>query len=555
MKRRRAGGWAATATAMTTGVWVAISATAISLAQESKPVRSGIDKSTFDTTVRPQDDFFRHVNGGWLKTSQIPSDRPADGGFYKLRDEAEANLKTLIEDAASGNSPAGSEARKIGDLYKSFLNEARAEELGLKPIAGFWPQIEAVKDGKELAALLGQFARLGIAGPFSTFVSQDEKQADRTIVYLNQGGIGLPDEAYYRDPKYAAIREAYVAHIAKQFELAGIAQPVESAKKVMALETRLAASHLDRVANRDRDKTYNKMTWAELKALTPSFDWATYFQALKAPALSEVVVSQPAYFEALTKALTEVPLADWKLWLDWKVLRTSQKSYQQSGGLVTPVILDALEMAGYDRSFDLGLRFAPGDVDLPPLVLPFEEIVFGEKEHTVTLPPGMRLDFGGVAKGWAAHQAMQRLQQYGSALVDAGGDIAVSDALSDGQSWPISVRDPLDEAGSIALLKIGRGGVATSGKDYRRWKRDDLWYHHIINPLSGRPAQTDLLTVTIIAPDAVQAEMAAKTVFILGRENGLSWLRSQDALAALLVLQDGTTVQSPNLQPYLWQTA
>ena len=323
MKRRRAGGWAATATAMTTGVWVAISATAISLAQESKPVRSGIDKSTFDTTVRPQDDFFRHVNGGWLKTSQIPSDRPADGGFYKLRDEAEANLKTLIEDAASGNSPAGSEARKIGDLYKSFLNEARAEELGLKPIAGFWPQIEAVKDGKELAALLGQFARLGIAGPFSTFVSQDEKQADRTIVYLNQGGIGLPDEAYYRDPKYAAIREAYVAHIAKQFELAGIAQPVESAKKVMALETRLAASHLDRVANRDRDKTYNKMTWAELKALTPSFDWATYFQALKAPALSEVVVSQPAYFEALTKALTEVPLADWKLWLDWKVLRTS----------------------------------------------------------------------------------------------------------------------------------------------------------------------------------------------------------------------------------------
>ena len=239
----------------------------------------------------------------------------------------------------------------------------------------------------------------------------------------------------------------------------------------------------------------------------------------------------------------------------WKVLRASQAGYLQSGGLVTPVILDALEMAGYDRSFDLGLRFAPGDVDLPPLVLPFEEIVFGEKEHTVTLPPGMRLDFGGVAKGWAAHQAMQRLQQCGSALVDAGGDIAVSDALSDGQSWPISVRDPLDEAGSIALLKIGRGGVATSGKDYRRWKRDDLWYHHIINPLSGRPAQTDLLTVTIIAPDAVQAEMAAKTVFILGRENGLSWLRSPDALAARLVLQDGTTVQSPNLQPYLWQTA
>jgi FAD:protein FMN transferase len=237
----------------------------------------------------------------------------------------------------------------------------------------------------------------------------------------------------------------------------------------------------------------------------------------------------------------------------WKVLRTSQKAYQQSGGLVTPVILDALEMAGYDRSFDLGLSFAPNDMDLPPLIMPLEELVFNPRQQSVTLPLGMRLDFGGIAKGWAAHQAMQRLTQYGSALVDAGGDIAISDVLSDGQFWPIAVTDPLNETGSIALLKIGHHGVATSGKDYRRWKRDDLWYHHIINPLTGRPAQTDLLTVTIIAPDAMQAEMAAKTVFILGQRDGLLWLKNQPQMAALLVLQDGAMVKSPNLQSFIWQ--
>ena len=319
MKKHRAGG----RLAAVAGAWLAISAGSIGLAQEAKPVRSGIDKSTFDTTVRPQDDFFRHVNGGWLKKAEIPSDRPADGGFYKLRDEAEANLKALIEAAASGNAPAGSEARKIGDLYKSFLDEERAEKLGLTPIAGFWTQINAVKDTKQLATLLGEFARLGIAGPFGLYVTQDEKQADRTIVYLNQGGIGLPDEAFYRDPKYAAIREAYVAHIAKQFELAGIAQPAESAKKVMALETKLAASHLDRVSNRDRDKTYNKKTLAELAAMTPGFDWSAYLTALKVPAITEVVVSQPDYLPAMAKSLQEVPLDDWKLWLDWKVIRTA----------------------------------------------------------------------------------------------------------------------------------------------------------------------------------------------------------------------------------------
>jgi putative endopeptidase len=284
---------------------------------------SGIDRATFDDSVRPQDDFFRHVNGKWLKSAEIPADRPADGGFYKLRDEAEANLRAIIEAAAEGDQPAGSEPRKIADLYRSFLDEERVEKLGLEPISDERASIAAVRDRDGLIKALGRLGRAGVAGPFGLFVSQDAKQADRMIVHLNQGGIGLPDEAYYRDPKYAEIREAYVAHIAKMFELAGVAEPAEGAKRVMGLETRLAASHLDRVKNRDRDLTYNKKSRTELEALTPGLDWGAYLGALAAPEVDEVVVRQPVYFEALAKALDEVPLADWKLWVEWHLLRSS----------------------------------------------------------------------------------------------------------------------------------------------------------------------------------------------------------------------------------------
>jgi putative endopeptidase len=143
------------------------------------------------------------------------------------------------------------------------------------------------------------------------------------IVLMNQGGLGLPDESFYRDPKYAKIREAYVEHIRKSFEIAGLPDPAGSAERIMALETRLASKHLDRVSNRDRDKTYHKKSAAELQALTPGFDWAAYAEAIGAPkgALDEVVVRQPDFFAGLAAALEEVPLDDWKLKLKWNALR------------------------------------------------------------------------------------------------------------------------------------------------------------------------------------------------------------------------------------------
>jgi putative endopeptidase len=288
-------------------------------------LKSGIDKSNFDTSVRPQDDFYRHVNGGWLKAAEIPADRPADGAFYKLRDEAEENLKAIIEETAKAENPAGSEARKIADLYNSFLDEERAERLGVEPVREELAAVEAIADKADLPRAFGALARRGVGGPFATFVMQDAKKSDTMIVYVNQAGLGLPDESYYRDEKYAKIREEYVKHIEKTFEIAGLPDPEGSARRIMALETRLAASHLDRVKNRDRDLTYHKKTVGELQEMTPSFDWAAYGDALKAPGhlIDEVVVRQPDYLVAMARAVDEVPLDDWKLKLKWGVLRSA----------------------------------------------------------------------------------------------------------------------------------------------------------------------------------------------------------------------------------------
>jgi FAD:protein FMN transferase len=233
----------------------------------------------------------------------------------------------------------------------------------------------------------------------------------------------------------------------------------------------------------------------------------------------------------------------------FNVLRLAQKMERASSGLVTPVILPALESAGYTQSFEPGQHYNPLLPLIPQPNADLAEMDLDASHQRVTLPPGMRLDLGGVAKGWAAQQAMQRLQRYGAALVDAGGDIASSAALINHQRWPVAIRHPLDEAASLGVLWLGAAGVATSGKDFRRWKCNGIWYHHIIDPRTGQPAHTDLLTVTVVAPNVMQAEMAAKTIFILGSRSGLDWLTRRPHLAALLVFEDGSIQPTANLLP------
>lgn len=247
----------------------------------------------------------------------------------------------------------------------------------------------------------------------------------------------------------------------------------------------------------------------------------------------------------------------------WSVLQAALQSAQWSSGLVDPTILTSLERSGYDRSFDSFQKSPVGReavaiaeprvLKAAPVAGHWTAIRMEARERTVTLPTGMRLDFGGIAKGWAAQQAMLRLKPFGSALVDASGDIAISGLRSDGSPWSVAVTDPLNVQENLETLALKAGAVATSGIDYHRWLQNGVWKHHIVDPRTSEPAQTDLISVTIIAPDLLQAETAAKVALILGSEAGLEWLENHYELDGLLALQDGRVIYSSGMQAYLWR--
>ncbi|MEW4570717.1 M13 family metallopeptidase [Tautonia sp. JC769] len=287
----------------------------------SKPtLRSGIDLSNTDPAIRPQDDLFRHVNGKWLLEAEIPADRSADGAFYALRDEAEEDLKALIERAAETGGEPGSETQKVGDLFASFMDEDRVEELGLEPIRDELAKVDAIESKDEFLQTLAELERVGVDGLFGGYVDTDARQSDAYILNLYQGGIGLPDESYYRDEKFAPIREAYLDHIARMFTLADVADAEQKAQQVMDLETQLASHHWDRVRSRDATLTYNKKDREALAELTPGFDWPRYFDAYGAGGIEQVIIAQPSYFEAMDEVLDGIPLDQWKTWLTWNVL-------------------------------------------------------------------------------------------------------------------------------------------------------------------------------------------------------------------------------------------
>ncbi len=237
-----------------------------------------------------------------------------------------------------------------------------------------------------------------------------------------------------------------------------------------------------------------------------------------------------------------------------KVIQVALDGARWSGGLVVPTIRKSLETAGYDRDFDLVFPVQPGKTEPEKrLELPaWEQILVDETNQSIFLPSGMALDLGGFAKGWAAHQAMQRLQEAGPALVDAGGDIAISGPQADGQPWLVDIADPLQVQERLDMLALPGCGVATSGIDHRRWLQGDVLKHHIIDPRHGETAQTDLASVTVIAPDVIQAEAAAKAVLILGSQPGLEWLEERPDLCGLLAVQDGQLLYSQDIHKYLW---
>jgi putative endopeptidase len=282
---------------------------------------SGISVDELDPGIRPQDDLFRHVNGQWLAQTEIPADRARHGTFRILAEEAENAVREIVEEAAS--APEGSEERKFGDLYASFMDADRAELLGSQPISQTLAAARSVSSIPELLETLGRLQRVGIAGLYRLFVDPDPGNPERCLVFFEQAVISLPDESYYGEQRFAGVRDAFAGHVRRMFELAGLPDAEAAARRVLALETAVAGHHWDSVASRDREKTYNLFTWT--RALAEGPDLRGWLAALDPPAgaFDEIVIRQPSFSTGLASLLTDEHVPAWRDWLCWKMIHSA----------------------------------------------------------------------------------------------------------------------------------------------------------------------------------------------------------------------------------------
>ena len=285
--------------------------------------QSGITLSNIDRNVRPQDDLYQFVNGAWLNSTTIPDDRPLEGTFTSLRDEAELAVKAIIEEAAAKGAGASGVEQKIGGLYASFMDEAAAEAKGLDPLRDRLEEVRGVTSAQELMRLIGRLFRADVSGLFGIYPAPDAGNPERILLYIAQGGLGLPDESYYREEKFAPIVSAYNAYIAKLFGLAGIPDAGAAADRIVALEKAIASHHWDNVTLRDPRKTYNLKTAEEAAGLLPLLD--DWFEAARIDAAkrSEIVISTPDFFTGAAALLESEDLSTWKEWLTLRVLSSA----------------------------------------------------------------------------------------------------------------------------------------------------------------------------------------------------------------------------------------
>jgi putative endopeptidase len=294
----------------------------------SEPTTSGIPVEELSDDVRPQDNLYRHMNENWMKRTPIPADRAGYGNFDKLREDSEAAIRTIVEEAASANE--SDETQKFRDLYASFMDQERVDALGAEPLLGDLAMVDGVTTLDELVTTTGHLQRGGLSGFFGVFVDNDPGNPERYLVFLEQGGISLPNENYYREEQFASVRDAYVVHVQKMLELAGLDEAPARAKRVFDLETEIARRHWDNVTTRDSEKTYNPMEWDSVRDLfvaglptgsgSVTLDqWATAFGAPE-HAFSEVVVREPSFFRDLGELFDVSRLESWRDWLRWKIV-------------------------------------------------------------------------------------------------------------------------------------------------------------------------------------------------------------------------------------------
>jgi predicted metalloendopeptidase len=282
----------------------------------------GIDTTYLDRSVRPQDDLYQFVNGGWLRKYPVPEDASRWSAASELNERSRDAMHALLEEASRSAAPAGSEERKVGDLYASFMDSARIEALGVTPLKPELDRIAAVTAASQLPAAFARLARLGVTRPVAVTVGQDQKRSSVNIVQISQSGLGLPDRDYYltQDARMTAVRKEYVAYMARLLSLAGRTDPEGAAARVLALETSLAQRQWDRVRSRDRNATYNRLTVAQIAAGSPHFDWTRYFAEAGLGSATEAVVAQPDFLTAFDSVLAATPVGTWREYMSVRLL-------------------------------------------------------------------------------------------------------------------------------------------------------------------------------------------------------------------------------------------
>ncbi|WP_129360297.1 MULTISPECIES: M13 family metallopeptidase [Micrococcaceae] len=283
-----------------------------------------LDTSGMNTSVDPRNDLYRYANGAWIDQHRIPADRGIDGAFYALRDRSEEQIRDIIVSAGEADPES-----KVGALYNSFMDVDAINDAGNQPLEKDFSLLDAVQDKDGLVIVLAALDASGVGSPVGLYINNDAKNATEYVPYVAQSGLGLPDEEYYREAKYAEIREAYREHISRMFEITGAAErlgetPDSAARQVFDLETQLASHHWDKVMCRDAHKTYNPYTLAGLKDKFPGFPWGRWVEALggSEESFARVVVAQPSFLKSFAAMWKTEPMSRWKLWTAWHIIHS-----------------------------------------------------------------------------------------------------------------------------------------------------------------------------------------------------------------------------------------
>jgi predicted metalloendopeptidase len=287
---------------------------------------AGIASQFIEPSVRPQDDFFEYLNGKWLKTVEIPSDKSSWGSFMELRENTLPQLRGIIEKVAAKNAAKGTDEQRIGDFYASFMDEARLEQLGVTPLKGELDKIAAMKDKSELPAMLARLGKIGVGVPFDFGIHQDNKDSTKYVADIGQGGLGMPDRDYYLkadDAKLAATKAKYQEHVQKMLAMAGDQNAAANAKAIVDFETEIAKVQWTKVELRDPIKAYNKVNLADLNTVAPGFDWKTWLDtAGLSGKATYVIVGQPTYLKAFMDVANRTPMDTWKAYLSLHLIES-----------------------------------------------------------------------------------------------------------------------------------------------------------------------------------------------------------------------------------------